>query len=395
MTPKNTNRPSRARRFAAAAAGVVAALDASPALAQQPATVDVWAYYAELNPKGSFTFKMDGQSYTKSVGALRWEVPTDRLTGAGLDRAFTAFCAEPLVGVTAGNTYRFDVQSPEDPLAYGLPATEAGIAEAKLRGTYIRELFGRHYLTSLNFQTPDNARAFQVALWELAYEKDLPQGEKAAARPFSLGTGTFQSDYPDAANPPPAFVSVAQDMLKSLTGNDEVFYSVPGLAGRELVRMNGLPNAAGIIAQDQYALRTTPAQAGGVAGGGGTGLGGTVGGAGTGFAPWWAVPVVASAAGPAAAAGGGSSPRPRAAQSSRRRPPRRRPRCPRRRSRRRRLTRRLRPRRRSRRPLRGVPRRRTPRPRRIHRRHPGTTPCRGAACCRVASRPSPWPAGGR
>ncbi|HYH67641.1 MAG TPA: hypothetical protein VD866_23290 [Urbifossiella sp.] len=281
MTPKNTNRSSRARRFAAAA-GVVAVLDGSPALAQQPAAGDVWAYYSELHSKGSFSFKMDGQSYTKSVGALRWDVPTDRLTAAGLDRNFTAFCAEPLVGVTAGNTYRFDVQSPEDPLAYGLPATEAGIAEAKLRGTYIRELFGRHYLTSVNFQSPDNTRAFQAALWELAYEKDLPQGEKAAARPFSLGTGTFQSDYPDAANPAPAFVSVAEDMLKSLTGNDEVFYSVPGLAGRELVRMNGLTNAAGVIAQDQYALRTTAALAGGVVGGGGSGLGGSVGGAGFG-----------------------------------------------------------------------------------------------------------------
>jgi hypothetical protein len=122
MTPKNSKRPSRARRFAAAA-GVVAVLDGTPAVAQPAGPGDVWAYYSELTAKGSFTFKMDGKQYTKSVGALRWDVPADRLTAAGLDRNFTAFCAEPLVGVTAGNTYRFDVQAPEDPAAYGLPAT--------------------------------------------------------------------------------------------------------------------------------------------------------------------------------------------------------------------------------------------------------------------------------
>jgi hypothetical protein len=216
-------------------------------------------------------------------------VPLDRLSAGGLDRNFTAFCAEPLVGVTAGNTYRFHVQNPEDPEAYGLPNTEAGREQARVRASYIRELFGRHYLTSLNFDNPDNARAFQVALWELAYEKQLPQQEgEAVKNAFSLGTGTFQSDYPNAAAAP-AFVATAEGYLKSLTGDDAVFSQNPGLAGRVLVRMNGLPNLAGVVAQDQYALATPlamPAGAGVAPVGGLTGgaFGGApVGGFGSGF----------------------------------------------------------------------------------------------------------------
>ncbi len=290
MTPKNALRRSRARRFASAAI-VVAALDGSPVMAQQPQvqTADVWAHYRGLaDAKGTFAFKMDGTSYTKTVGALRWDVPEDRFTGAGFDRTFTAFCAEPLVGVTAGTTYRFDLQRPEDPAAYGLKDDEAGRTEATLRGKYIRELFGRHYLTSQNFQSPDNARAFQAALWELAFEKDLPKGEAPDVQNrFSLGTGTLQSDYPPPAEAP-TFVATAEDYLHSLTGDDAVFFSNPALAGRELVRMNGLTNTAGVVAQDQYALRTAAAGAAGGAVAGGVsgslgGGGGGVGGTGTGF----------------------------------------------------------------------------------------------------------------
>lgn len=281
MTPKNDTPPARprARRFATAVAAA-AVLDASPALAQN---VDILATYRGLDPQGRFAFKMGGEAHTKSVGALHWDVPADRFSAGGLDRSFTAYCAEPLVGVSAGTTYRFDVQSPDDPAAYGLPDTEAGKAEAKLRGTYIRELFGRHYLTSMNFQSPDAARGFQVALWELAYETQLPPGFEVGKAAFDLNTGTFRSDYPNAADAP-QFVTVAQDYLKSLTGDDSVFYG-PGLAGRELVRMNGLPNAAGIVAQDQYALRTAAAGAAGVSGPviGGSGLVGGLGGAGGGF----------------------------------------------------------------------------------------------------------------
>ncbi|HEX4613593.1 MAG TPA: hypothetical protein VH092_35755 [Urbifossiella sp.] len=285
MTPKNTNRRPRLRRMASAVAAI-GLLDGSPVQAQTP---EVWAHYVELNPKGSFVFKMDGQSYTKSVGALRWDVPLDQPSAGGLDRRFTAFCAEPLVGVTAGNTYRFNMQMPEDPAAYGLPDTPEGKAEAKLRGTYIRELFGRYYQSSTAANSPaNNTFAFQAALWELAYEKELPPadaGADAGNRKFSLGTGTFQSDYPPGQAP--VFVATAETYLQSLTGNDGVFFTNLGAVygpNIELIRMNGLPNATGVIAQDQYALRTAPA-ATGVGDGplvGGSGVGGGLGGSGAG-----------------------------------------------------------------------------------------------------------------
>ena len=281
MTPKNTNPRSRARRFATAAA-VVGVLDGSPALAQAPvADASIWAHYNGLDPKGTFAFKMDDQRYTKSVGALRWDVPRERLTAAGFDRTFTAFCAEPLVGVTACTTYRFDVQDINSPVAYGLPDTPEGVEEAKLRGRYIRELFGRHYTSALDPLAPDNTRAFQAALWEVTYEKQLPLGPAAADKAFSLGTGTFQSDYPDAAQAP-AFVRTAETYLSSLTGtNEAAFFNNDRFRGFELVRMNGLPNATGVVAQDQYAIRTEQVAAAGAGpGAGGPVLGGGLGGTG-------------------------------------------------------------------------------------------------------------------
>ena len=348
MTPKNDSPPPRrARRFAAAVA-VAGVLDGGAAMAQTP---DILATYRGLDPQGRFAFKMNGEAHTKSVGALHWDVPAERLTAGGLDRSFTAFCAEPLVGVTAGTTYRFDVQSVDDPAAYGLPNTEAGKAEAKLRGTMIRELFGRHYVNSANAQSADAAKAFQVALWEITYETVLPPGFDAGKAKFDLATGTFQSDYP-AGTPAPQFVTVAQDYLKSLTGDDTVYYG-PGLAGRELVRMNGLPNAAGVIAQDQYALRAQAAvAAGGVSGPvvGGAGVTGGFGGGGSGIGGGFGGAPVGGGGGGGSAAGAAAgspscprraSPRPRSARPSRSRPRRRT--CPRSTTRRSRRRRRCRP----------------------------------------------------
>ena len=288
MTPRNTNGRSRTRVRRIAAAVAVAGLLDSPAAWAQAPTPDVIATYGGLDPKGSFTFKMKGATHTKPVGLLNWDVPQDQFSTAGLDRSFKAFCAEPLVGVTAGNTYSFNLLSPDSTAAYNLPDTEAGRKEANLRGVYIRELFGRSYLSSQNPATPDAARAFQAALWELAYETELPATFEPGQAKFDLFTGTFQAEYPNRADAP-AFVTTAQTYLTDLTGNDSVFSSTPGLAGLELVRLNGLPNAASVVAQDQYALRSVSAGAGGnasSAGGGGVGGGGfgsPIGGGGGGF----------------------------------------------------------------------------------------------------------------
>jgi hypothetical protein len=319
MTPRRTDRRKRhpIRRLAATA--VVGLLDPGSAFGQNP---EVIATYQGLDGRANFAFKLKDQSHTRPVGLLNWVIPDDQFSTAGLPRTFPAFCAEPLVGVTAGNTYRFDLQNPEDPAAYGLPNTEAGQKEAKLRGVYIRELFGRYYLTSVNATTPDAARAFQVALWEIAFETQLPADLDPAAAKFNLFNGTFQADYPNPGQAP-TFVSTAQTYLTGLTGNDTLFYG-PGLAGYELVRLNGLPNAAGVVAQDQYALRMAlggaglgPAgtTAGGLAGGIG-GLGGGIGGGGGGFGGIGFGGVAPALAGIGAGGGSGSSSPPTTTTSS-------------------------------------------------------------------------------
>jgi len=73
------------------------------------------------------------------------------------------------------------------------------------------------------------------------------------AATFDVFAGTFQVNYPkDEA---PAYVALAQTYLDSLTGNDAIYYENPELKGRELVRLQGIENAEGVVAQSQYALR--------------------------------------------------------------------------------------------------------------------------------------------
>jgi hypothetical protein len=232
-----------------------------------------------------------------SVGILNWDVPSSEFTTAGLDRTFRTYCAEAPIGVTSGKTYRFQVQSPSLPEAFGLPETPDGRAEAVRRASYIRELYGRYYLTSLD--DPNATRSFQVALWEIIHETQLPP---AKAAPFDLTTGNFQADYANLAAAP-SFVRQAQDYLKSLTGNENLFYDNPGLAGMELIRLKGLAGAGAgdIAAQSQFALQSVQASAsnnavatagsGVTSGLGGSGSGGpgggspSLGGVPTGFGP--------------------------------------------------------------------------------------------------------------
>ncbi|MBN9119630.1 MAG: hypothetical protein J0I06_10830 [Planctomycetes bacterium] len=248
MTSPNTNgqRRGRAGWLVAVAVGLVA-----PATAPAQAPDEVTARYEGLDSKANFTFRLRGEVHTRPVGTLNWTVPEKHFSTSSLGRTFKTYCAEPLVGVAAGNTYRFELLSPNHPAAYNLPDTEEGWKEAALRNKYIRELFGRYYHEGAESAAdPDAARAFQVALWELTHETDLPAGP---AR-FDLGTGTFRAEYP---GPPPVFVTQAQQYLRSLSGDDSDFWvNLPGL---ELVRLNGLRNAA--VVQGQYALQIVPRQA--------------------------------------------------------------------------------------------------------------------------------------
>lgn len=285
--------------------------------------------YQGADPKGEFAFKFvntkmkarePAGNYVRPSGLLRWTVPEDQFAANGLagqDAAFATFCAEPLVGVVAGRTYQFELQSPDDPAAYGLKNDEAGLKEAKLRADYIRELYGRHYKDARFVSNPDAPLAFQAALWEIIYEGELPANLEPAKAPFSLSTGTFQANYPDLAAAP-AYVQMAQTYLQELTGDPEGRIFAANLEGRQLVRLRGLPGVFGNVTetpQSQFALQNTSTGAAGASGvggapvGGGGGLGnGGFGGGGGGFGGGGAAPFGAIGGGGFGNGAGGTSP---------------------------------------------------------------------------------------
>lgn len=258
---------------------------------QEPQKPVVTAHYQGLNPRADFSFKWKDATHdlrnSRPVGLLNWSVPMESFGTRGMGRDFKTFCAQTLVGVSAGKTYRFEIMSPDLPAAFDLKDDEAGKKEALFRAAFIRELFGRYYLDAINPNNPDEARAFQIALWEVINEGELPVDKTipAQATPFDLMKGTFQADYP-ALDQSPVYVQRAQAMLQPLTGNENLFYGNSGLAGYQLVRMNGLGSVtdANELVQAQFALQRTE---GGAAGGYGSGAagGGLAGGGGFAGAP--------------------------------------------------------------------------------------------------------------
>lgn len=232
-----------------------------------------------------------GRNNSPAVGIMDWVVPAQEYGTAGMDREFRTYCAEAPVPVTAGNTYKFEVKSPAVPEAYRIADTDAGKAEAYRRSQYIRELFGRYYVPSLtDYQA---AKAFQIALWEIIHESTWNPDQPP---PLDLNNGAFTAAKNQAD---PDSVALSQTYLTSLTGDDNIFYQNPDLAGRELVWMQGIasPFAGGAIAQSQFALQyvrgggsntapfiNAPIGGGGIGGGGGLigggGGGGLIGGGG-------------------------------------------------------------------------------------------------------------------
>ena len=283
-------------------------LFAAPAYSQERRT-EVVATYNGLNlppvvhpanaPKNAFSYQYtnrDGwlkqvgrgvvgaKGVSPAVGVLDWVVPDEVFGTAGLDRQFRTYCAEAPVPVTPGFTYRFEIKPPTVPEAYKLEDTEEGKAEAYRRSLYVRELFGRYYVPSVTDARV--AKAFQVALWEIIHEPNWAADKPA---PLDLDKGVFTAAKEQVD---PETVSLARTYLKSLTGNDNVFYENPDLAGRELVWMKGLEspqiNGTVPVAQSQMALQYVKGGAartadigptGAPIGGGGVPLAGAGGGA--------------------------------------------------------------------------------------------------------------------
>jgi hypothetical protein len=274
-------------------------------IAQTP-TLEV--YYDRLDPKATFNYKWKGQERVCNVGAFRWEIPPSEFGTGGLDRNFTGYCADINVHILAEKLYRFRPISLLEPRMFGLEDDAEGIRAAERRATLIRELFGRYYSQSKTSH-PDETFAFQVAIWELTHETE-PMDRAVT---FDLFSGDFQANYPKEQAP--AFVLLAQAYLDSLTGNDSIYYENQDLKGRELILLEGIPNADGVVAQSQYALRYINGGApgvgsfantlgngapGGAFGGLGSGIGAGLG-AGTGVGEGG----VPDSGGPLIAAGGG------------------------------------------------------------------------------------------
>ena len=205
--------------------------------------------YRELTQREPLKFRMNGADHTASVGLLNWDFPATTFATVGFDPKLTSFCLEPLVPVVAGNQYQFQMDKFGSPKDFNLKDDEDGRKEAGRRTKFVRELYGRNYAEVLA-DPKVAAPAFQLALWEILSETKVPEGPI----PYSLNSGTFQTNFPkgDAA---PAYVTQAQKYLLGLTGDDAAFGDSPALAGQELVRLTGLRNAAGVIAQSQVALR--------------------------------------------------------------------------------------------------------------------------------------------
>jgi hypothetical protein len=233
----------------------LALLTQSRVSGQEPA---LEVYYSKLEPKEEFKYRWKGKPAVANAGVFRWEVPETEFGTNGLDRNFTGYCAELLVPITAEKTYRFRVNSLYAPANYALADDDKAVLAAQRRAIYIQELFGRFFRDPvLKSANPVESVALQVALWEVIQETEPAEGEPAR----DLFAGDFRADY-ERANAP-AYVLKAQEYLDSLTGNDALFYENPDLRGRELVRLMGIANASGVVAQSQFALR--------YAGGGGVG----------------------------------------------------------------------------------------------------------------------------
>ncbi|AWM37896.1 hypothetical protein GobsT_40420 [Gemmata obscuriglobus] len=286
----------RARLAALVAAVPLALFSQTRAVGQEPA---LEVFYNRLEPKEQFKYKykQDGKFKESvcSAGVFRWEVPRTEYGTNGLDRNFTGYCAEVLVPIVAEKTYQFRANNLYEPKNFNL----AGVAQDKVgdvtnrRARLVQELFGRHFRDPvLKSVDPTDAVAFQIALWEVIQEPEPAQGELK----LDLFDGDFQANYPKAEAP--VYVTRAQEYLGTLTGKDDaLLIENPDLRGRELIRLQGLPQADGSATQSQFALRyagggaagtgamarALTAGGGGLAGGAGAPLGGGgVGGLGGG-----------------------------------------------------------------------------------------------------------------
>lgn len=249
--------PARLRLIALLCALPLALVLQTRASGQEP---NLEVLYKKLEPKEQFKYKWKGMEAVTFAGPLHWEVPETQFGTNGFDRNFTGYCAQVLVSMEAKKTYAFKTASIYAPENFNVADAADPEKAAVRRVKYIQELFGRYFHDPLlKSVSSDEAAAFQVALWKIIQEKEPAEGDWK----LDLTAGDFQANYDVQCEETPGFVKTAQSYLDSLSGDDSKYFENPDLRGRELIRLKGIPNANGEVAQSQMALR--------FAGGGGMG----------------------------------------------------------------------------------------------------------------------------
>ena len=248
----------------------IALLTPAIAVAAGDAPVVNLTYQGVTNP-GEFAFTFaDRGAFTKPAGLMRFDLAPGALPAGGVGPAQVGYCCDPLTPIVAERTYPFAVESLTLPKHYGLPDDFEGRKRADRRVVALKELYGRNYQAVLDDPAKLNA-AFQVAVWEVIQEPDLPGG---LAPNYDLFGGQFKSSAKNLESAP-AFVQDAQKFVTALNGDESRFGSVDSLRRMDLVRLTGVAGADGIAAQSQIAL--VPSQA--------SISGGSLAAVGPGFAP--------------------------------------------------------------------------------------------------------------
>lgn len=141
----------------------------------------------ETGKNGSWTFYNNGGTSNGSGGIFNWTMNNNDVTSTGdpfpvvNGGKFITFCIEILETIPGGATVNYEsinlADAPNNNGAQG----PMGAAKAAL----IRAWFGNYWQGEVANWTLDEARAFQLGLWEIVYENSGTVGV------FSAGGGTF------------------------------------------------------------------------------------------------------------------------------------------------------------------------------------------------------------
>jgi len=123
---------------------------------------------------------------------------------------FSTFTAELTGFVTPGETYSYEAVKVED-----MPGNADSSAMGAFRAGLLQDLFDNHYTESVNGSTL-HAAAFQVAVWEIAYEDRLAEFGSGGGPPLSELLAADADTF--VVSNDSAVVDLANTWLDELTG---------------------------------------------------------------------------------------------------------------------------------------------------------------------------------